>query len=405
MRKKLPLLLLFCIVFISKNQAQTNFENGYIINSKGEKTNVLIENENWKKNPETFIYKLSEDAKIKTGRLGNIRAFGIGEKLKYVKASTKIDRDIYDLQTSVNNESLILKEETLFLKVLVEGEVSLYHLEDGKLNLYFIKSPLTNKIEQLVFKTYASQDDKIKYNNFFRKQLYDAFKAEKFDRSRLRNVDYKRSDLINIFESYNLSHNEDVVVYRTNRKLEYNLYVRAGIGFNGLSATSPSGNRDLDFGDESNLRFGFEFEVILPFNNNKWSLFVSPTYQSYSSEGTRIIAEGLPSEREFVTTADYSSIEMPIGLRHYLFLNNKSKIYLNAAAVIDFALDGTIDPGGSEQPLEVSSFLNFAFGIGYQYDNFGVEVLTFANRNIVNDFVGWNSDYSSLALHLTYKFL
>ena len=71
-----------------------------------------------------------------------------------------------------------------------------------------------------------------------------------------------------------------------------------------------------------NGRFGVETEFILAFNKNKWGVTIEPTYQYYKSEKK-------PSDVE--AKLNYTSVEIPIGIRHYFYLSEKSKIFINAS--------------------------------------------------------------------------
>lgn len=280
---KITLLPIICSLFMLSFlniRGQTNFQEGYFINNNGDKTECLILNEDWKTNPKSFEFRLSANAEVRTGRIENIKVFGVENKFKYVRHEVMIGKNLRDLQPSKDNSALDFEKETLFLKVLIEGKTDLYHFESGSLNIYFIKNPETNNVEQLIFKTYANTDNRIKYNNQFRTQLYKILNSDDIDRDELRNVDYNKDDLIEIIkqQSDDTENNQTVTFYKKS-KFKFNLYAKAGAGFSSFSAKGPVLNQNLEYDENVNLRIGFDFETILPFKNNKWRLFLSPTYQ------------------------------------------------------------------------------------------------------------------------------
>lgn len=395
--------LILLILFINQISAQTKFKSGYFINNSGDKVDCLIKSEGWKTNPKFFEYKLNENDKVKTGTLETVKSFVIDGISKYEKHEVMIGKDIRDLQPSKDNSELDFKKETLFLKMLIEGKVNLYQYEEGSLNIYFIKNPETSEVEQLVYKTYANQENRVKYNNRFRTQLYQALHSEKIS-VKLRNVDYKRDDLVEIVSLYTGDEDsESNTTYFKKTKLDFNLYGKTGIGFTSLKAEGSTPGQNFAYDNKAIFRIGVELELILPFNNNKWALFISPTYQSYENNSQWIIGEGLPSESVIETPIEYNSIETPIGIRHYFFLNDNSKLYLSGALVVDANLNSQIKTTRTEI-LELQSSANFMLGLGYQYRQFGVEALYFTTRDLLDRYVGISAYYDVFAFQLTYKF-
>jgi len=127
--------------------------------------------------------------------------------------------------------------------------------------------------------------------------------------------------------------------------------------------------KNTDFGNEISFGFGIEVEHILPFNKNKWGVFVEPTYQSYKSEKTTEVGYYLTGGK-LISEVKYNYIEIPIGLRHYFFLNNNSKIFINASYVVSFNKKSSIqfkrvDNSSLNSPEFKSPLNNLAFGIGY----------------------------------------
>jgi hypothetical protein len=186
--------------------------------------------------------------------------------------------------------------------------------------------------------------------------------------------------LIEIFSKYNQSVDPKTAETSVKPKKDlFNLNVRAGYSINKLSITNPSSPvYDIDFDNESQLRFSVEAEFILGFNKNKWAFIAEPTYQSYETEKVH---------RNFNTIVQYKSIEIPMGVRYYSFLNDNSKLFFNFQYIIEFQLDSKIN----YQPktdLKVVSRKPIAMGLGYKFkDKYSVE-FRYSTKNIVEQ-----SDY------------
>ena len=117
------------------------------------------------------------------------------------------------------------------------------------------------------------------------------------------------------FVKYNECHPEQFVNFTTKQKRDwFNLSIRPGLNYSSLAVTnSISPSRNVDFGSKSGFRIGAECELVLSFHKNKWAVLVEPTYQSFEKELTTT------DNRD--VSANYASIELPVGLRHYFFLS------------------------------------------------------------------------------------
>ena len=89
---KKHLLFILTAILSFNCYAQIAFEKGYYINDNDLRIDCLIKNIDWKNNPTTFEYKLTEDAKVELEVLKNIKGFGFDDATKYIKAAVKIDR-------------------------------------------------------------------------------------------------------------------------------------------------------------------------------------------------------------------------------------------------------------------------------------------------------------------------
>ena len=165
-------------------------------------------------------------------------------------------------------------------------------------------------------------------------------------------------------------------------------------------------SRDTDFGDKFGFRFGIEAEFILPFNKNKWGIIIEPTYQYYKSEKEKAsvnVSGGHP-----LIMASYQSIEVPIGIRHYFYFNDKSKIFANISYVIDFDNNSSVEykrPDGSiVNSLTIKGSRNIALGMGYKFkDKYSLEMRYQTNRDILSDYAYWHSEYKTFSILFGYS--
>ena len=159
---------------------------------------------------------------------------------------------------------------------------------------------------------------------------------------------------------------------------------------------SVSGLRDTDFESQPGFRVGLEAEFVLPFQNEKWSLLIEPTYQNFISEKE---TPGLTSK------VNYNSIEVPFGVRHYMLLDEDSKLFLNGLIVVDFDINSKIDLSLQNvvTTLDIESGINFAVGFGYNYSNrYSAEVRYYTNRDLLTNYGPWASEYNNLSMIFGY---
>ncbi len=387
------LFTLIALIFAFNSYAQINFEKGYYIDNSGQKFDCLIKNMDWENNPISFKYKTSENGEVQEKDVSAVREFGIIDFSKHVRRKVAIDRSSEEVQKLSSQRQPIFQEEELFLKVLIEGDASLLYYQLGNLKRYFY-SLGDAKTEQLVFKSYRTAKGNIGKNNQYKQQVLNALKCETLHQNDFENLKYENRSLIPLFEKYNNCKGGNSVNFDKKVKRDlFNLSLRPRLNSSTMTlnnAFSELRNTELD--RELSFGFGVEMEFILPFNKNKWAIILEPAYQYYKSSNE--IAE-----------VDYKSIEVPLGIRHYFFLNEDSKIMVNAAMVFDLMLDSELNFRHALN-LDLRTDNNLAFGVGYKFkEKYSFEVNYQKSGGILALYDSWNSDFKTLSLIFGYTIL
>ena len=404
MKNQLFLLLISFLTFNSYSQIV--FEKGFFITNSGEKNECLIKNIAWKNNPIAFEYKKDENSTIETATIQSVKEFEIYNSSRYIRETVKIDQYSQTLDNLSTSKEPIFVEKQLFLKVLIQGKANLYSY-DGNIFFYNVDN---SKIEQLIYKSYYFRENEIAKNDQFKQQLFNAFNGSEITINRLINIEYKKNSLIPIFEEYNKYQNSEFINFEKKEKKDlFNISIRPRINNSSLEMKNYfSDSGDLSFGNKINFGFGIEFEYIFPFNKNKWSLSTEPTYQNFKSEVE--INESKVSGGKLIAKVDYTSVEIPITIRHYFFLNKNSKIFANISVIFDRPIKSAIEltraDGSNLNTIDVNSPVNFSLGLGYKLnDKFSLEMRAFSNRNITSDYIYIPSDYKNLSLIFGYTIL
>ncbi|AEE19656.1 outer membrane protein with beta-barrel domain [Dokdonia sp. Hel_I_63] len=404
MNKTLLFLFLSCIGINSV--AQTEYVKGYFIENNNNKIECLIKDNDWNNNPENFQYKLSKDSKSLTGDISTVKEFMILNSSKYVRATVKIDMSSASADFLDKSRAPIFETKTLFLNILVEGNTSLYSYKNGTITRYFY-SKSGAEIKQLVYKKFLTTTGKISTNTQYKQQLKTEISCPENATSSPENVSYNKSSLIGYFIEHNECNNYSFKNYNTETKGKViNLSIRPRINNSSFSISNPGATvKKADLGSKTNFGIGLELELILPTNNNKWAFVIEPSYQSFKSEITQ--EAGSLFGDAITTSIDYSSIEIPLGLRHYFFLNDKSKLFVNASFIVDISSETAVefDPANNSSiaPLEVRAGSNIAFGVGYKLNNkYSAEIRYQTDRNLLSDFIEWDSNYQTTSFIIGY---
>ncbi|MEL1244113.1 hypothetical protein AAEO56_07575 [Flavobacterium sp. DGU11] len=386
------ILSIVAFFMISAAFAQINYQPGYFISNNGAKTECLIRNVAWKDAPVEFDYKANEGAETQKGLIKNVSEFSV-ESYKFKRFRASVDRSSTIMDQMSTSAVPEWKTETLFLKVLVEGKVTLYQYEDGNIVKYFFSTGDHSNAEQLLYREYK-EDGVINTNTKFRQQLFNLMRDKLADTKDFENIRYRKDALSKLFVEYNGGTGEMKDLTATQNRSSVNFKITPGISMGSVTIEDRLGNGiEFDFKSKPVFRIGAEVEYIMPFNNNKWALFTDPNIQFYKNDG---------SQGVYNWTMQYKFIELPFGARHYMFLNNDSKLF------IDIAFAAVLNVGDcyiqyNEVKRGISKSSNFAAGVGFAHKQYSAEVRYGFGRGLTDLHDTWGATYSSAGLILGYK--
>ncbi|WP_158281298.1 outer membrane beta-barrel protein [Dyadobacter jejuensis] len=349
----------------------------------------------WENNPTKFDYRRSVESETLTATIDNVKEFGVSGEFKYIRSKVKLDRSSQSMASLSDQKSPEFSEEEVFLKILVEGAANLLAYKNTNLDRFFYSKDNSN-IEALVFKLYRTEDGKVDANVGYKQQLLAELTCPQFTIEKVKKLSYGRKQLVRFFVEFNACNNREYTNYDSKPHRDmFNLNIRPGLNFTALSIKNTlTDYGKIDFDRKLSFRLGIESEFILPFNKNKWAILVEPTFQYFKAEKI---------EKSEKATIDYKSIELPIGLRYYIFLNDQSKLFINGSIIFDFRSNSKISLNNLNY-LDISNASNFAGGIGYKYhDKFSLELRYQTSRNILREYTFWDSQYQTVSLILGYS--
>lgn len=375
------IILCFVIVLSSIFKAQIRFEKGYIITKNGDKKEVLIKNIDWMSSPEEFTYKTDESSSEQNGNPNNIEEFGVYGYNSYINYTGPIDISSEELSSLSFKKEPELKQVQVFLKRLANGNKKLYsYRSKNVLNYFYSDSDNPNNIKLLIYKKYHPQNNNllVATNEEYKQQLNVLFSDEQNVKSDISKAKYSDNDLIKVFGGSMQSNyaGKSEQNDKNFRKTKFNLNVRPGFNFySEAKIVNFMGEQRLP--STSNFRIGVEAEVFLPFNKNKWSVILEPNYSVYTSKTTKTPSSNI-NYNHYVNIDKYSFIDIPLGVRYYMFLNEKSKLFVNGQInliKIKSTSTTSIDIKDGEYTVLTAEladsrpFNSFALGAGYNYNN------------------------------------
>ncbi|MFT6841753.1 MAG: hypothetical protein ACJASR_000515, partial [Psychroserpens sp.] len=322
-------------------------------------------------------------------------------KVIFRRATVKVEANTTTANKLDYTSDLNLIEKQVFLKLLVSGKSNLYAYKDANSKSYYYELE-KNEIEILEYKEYITENNQITENQNYKSQLWTNLKCSSIELSNIRDLDYKKSDMISFFIDYNTCMNDlTYTLKKEKRENTLHLSVRPGLNFSQANFDSAGNNfaliRDFEFDKETSFRLGIELEYILPFNNGKWSLIFEPTYQYYKTDKTFNSTPSSAIERNVTATVDYSSIEVPLGFRHYSYLNTNSRLFFNFSVFFDLSFKSEIEYIDSFYESDTGS--NLSFGIGYSYKNkYSIEGRLHTKREILNEYATDSSEYANISV-------
>ncbi|HEY3405337.1 MAG TPA: hypothetical protein VGK59_18255 [Ohtaekwangia sp.] len=404
--KNIIALLFLVFGMICNGYSQVEFEKGYIIDKNDNRIECLIKNLDWKNNPEIVKYKIDPTDEEMAATLETVKAFQVYGYSKYIVSQVDIDRSPDELSNLSSSRDPIWSSEKLFLEVLIEGKASLYKYESANFTRFFYTVD-TAPVQQLVHKEYKVEGgvdnytvQKVGENNTFQQQLLNEVNCGGVTVSQVKLIRYSESELVKYFKKYNVCNggesgkrveNEAATTERVKRDV-FIVKVSPGMNYTQLTATSPAGE-DHEYEKTFSPRLGIEGEFIFPFNKNKLSFLFEPSFQSYKADKT----SGSGS-------IDYASIEFPVGLRYYFYLNQTSRIFLNLhyVPVTPFIFNSKLKIR-SDYELEIKTGDNFAIGAGFASGRFSGEVRYYLRKEMTRNYSLWDSPLKTVSFILGYQ--
>lgn len=368
--KKFFLVSLFFLSFLMFSQG--NYKKGRIVKNNDSEIECYINNKDWAFSPSKIIYKLNEnDRQVIEEDITLIKSFEIYDIVKYRRFQMEIDISSNKIHSYSNQREPDYKNQTFFAKEIITGNLSLFEYTTNDYERFILLSS-DGLSEQLIYKKYKNQSASIAENNDFKKQIVSFLKCTSLDLSILQTIKYDEKDLKNIVLKNNICLDSDYVpTDRIKLKGDFNLNTLAKLN---LTSFELNDSRYGSYGFDTHygIGVGLEFEYVLPVNNYRWAILLEPSYSQFNSNASLKLTDFSTDN----VTVSITNLDFAIGLRYYLFLKNRNKIYLSFSPFFSSSINNSyIDRSlFNDYKLSNRGGINYSIGLGTKvYDKFIVE--------------------------------
>ncbi len=373
--------------------SQVSYEPGYYKDNSGNIIKCLVRNVDWLNNPNYVEVKLNPNEKSEKKTINEISEFGVYNSSKFIKATVKIDDFDQNISSIDENRNPVFKERTLLLKVENEGSANLYSYKSSDLFKYFY-STNSVPITMLVYKKYLTDTNKINDNILYIQQLINDLNLDELMKKEVLNLKYELNDFNTFFRKYNnkIDPKSTVDLSNKNNRKKFLFAIRPGVNFSKTEFKDTYvGFYSENFETTANLRLGFEIEYIFPFNKNKWSFLIEPTYDSYSAKANN-----------GASSISYNTLNLNLGLRHRMYLNSNSNLFVNIGYLLAKDIGNPqVDIKGVK--LDLFPVNTYTAGVGFKYNKYSIEFRLKLSQNLTEKYVIYETNHSFSSVILSYN--
>ncbi len=376
--KLLLSLLTFLLFFIFSTSAQSIYKSGYFIDNSGKRTDCLIKKMPWETNPTEFEWKKAISSSPKTGKIEDIKEFGVGQDYIFKRFIMAFDLQGDTVGKSSKDKDPRLKLKKVFLRLILKSEATLYQYSKNDVHRFFYTDRKIAYPELLVFKTYYVPDleeevgEKIitKENTLFREQLQKSLSCRKQDASELA---YTLKDLKKYFKEYNECKGAKIAYIVKTRFNQSKIGLIGTLDFVSFSHPSElNPTESIIYDDTLAPRYGIYLETFIPFFGVDLSFFLESTYRSFSTKQTNFSDTDIDGPE-----LNFKSINVAFAPRFHLYLSSNFEVFFEGGLSVDQDL-GTESIFNSVE----STTLDYFYGGGFGAGRFKVGYRVYTDKNI-----------------------
>jgi hypothetical protein len=206
-------LLLVCLIpFILS--AQKNFQPGYVVTLKGDTIRGFIDYKEWDFTPSQILFTSVDKSSQKEFMVNDISFFEITGNEAYRRSIVKISLHPAKL-SDIGAKDTTWKMDTVFLKVLYSGKISLFSYEDKIKERFYILEAAREQPEELLMREYQKDGPtSLVTENIYRDQLKSIMYTMRLYSdnlyTRIQEAVYEKRDLKKIVQLLNRGNGKEL---------------------------------------------------------------------------------------------------------------------------------------------------------------------------------------------------
>ncbi|GLR15811.1 hypothetical protein [Portibacter lacus] len=391
--------LLFSIVVIG----QVKFEPGYYIKESGEKIEGYILNIDWKNNPTSFNFKETAEGDDVEISIEDALEYGVDGFSAYQRHVVKVDQSLNNRTGLSSERNPNYKEETLFLKILVDSNIGLLKYESNQYVRFFYREG-KNVPVQLIYKKYYKTSDRIAENVDFQQQIKNLAGQTFMSASKVNSLKYTEKSLVQVFKDINVGQGAEYTSYSSERVHLIPIYSFV-VGSRYLNNEIKNSSSNFKGTAAASLSYllGGEVKIVLPFRKDTWSVYMGLYYHNLSGmRDIDFVSQKIP-QSQGILDIKYNTLELNLGFRQRFFANSKPKYYFFGAGSLNIAMQRKFEILDYID-LEPNTSLNYNVGIGCNIvPSFTIEISYATPRNYLNSYTFWDTEQQGVGLLLKYQ--
>ena len=264
---------------------QKNLKPGHIVLNNGDTLQGQINYRNWESNPIAIDF-LQQNGQTTVYRLPDLSSFTVDKTDRYEKAVIKRSTrpvDLYELDKPFIDTVLT---DTVFLRTIVLGEVSLYELVKGK-TYYFLKNA-DGSYEELMYRV-ELLDAIGNHRNYliYRDQLKAKFALQGSLANKVQHLEYKPRSMGDFINHVNKQSTGAGNNWKTEKTKLVRFFAGTGLQYSRLKITGPKHDLTrMNFDDPSiSPVFQAGVDVFTSRNMQRFFLRAELGYSSLSYKG------------------------------------------------------------------------------------------------------------------------
>lgn len=328
--------LLLCFCFFVSLAGQKNLQPAELQTLDGAVIHGKIDYRNWDLNPKEILFFLNDESPEQKIRVLDIKGFSVqtGESKweKYVSFLGDIDRSPYRHVSGLDRTpEPRWSRDTFFIRTLVEGELSLYKLNDESGRVHYLAQKGDEPVQALVYKKYVYDDlAHMAYNSLYIRQIAKLVAECDPLLAQISKLGYTETSLIPFFDGYNRSSCNQGATTSFIEKKEKSIwvpYIFLGANISQLHFIGDSDPNRLVYHQMSSSNhavFGAGFDFILGRTKEKSLLSAELLYTGYKTSGSYFELIDPNQSKLYATEIDLAYIKLQTFYRWIIYKGNWS---------------------------------------------------------------------------------